>query len=185
MTGTHATTIGPLVSGAATTVLGAAGTVLGLTAIFEPLPRVCLPWLLPLSGVEFEVSRLGGFFMALTGAVALVVGVYSVGYLRHERLGSVAQVMLPAFVAAMLLVPAAGSVATFLLCWELMALSSLVLLAADHRRPQVRSAAVYYAVMTQPGFTAVLVGLMVLAAAAGPVDSPAWTSHRSRVRCAM
>ncbi|GLB89551.1 proton-conducting transporter transmembrane domain-containing protein [Mycobacterium kiyosense] len=168
MTGTHATTIGPLVSGAATTVLGAAGTVLGLTAIFEPLPRVCLPWLLPLSGVEFEVSRLGGFFMALTGAVALVVGVYSVGYLRHERLGSVAQVMLPAFVAAMLLVPAAGSVATFLLCWELMALSSLVLLAADHRRPQVRSAAVYYAVMTQLGFTAVLVGLMVLAAAAGP-----------------
>ena len=42
--------------------------------------------------------------------------------------------MVPLFVAAMLLVPAAGSVGTFLVCWELMALTSLLLVLAEHRR---------------------------------------------------
>ena len=68
----------------------------------------------------------------------------------------------------MLLVPAAGSVTTFLLAWELMALASLVLVLAEHTRPEVRSAGrLFYAVMTQLGFVAVLIGLMVLSAAGG------------------
>jgi len=71
------------------------------------------------------------------------------------------------FVAAMLLVPAAGSVTTFLLAWELMAVASLVLVLAGHTRAQVRPAALVYAVMTQLGFAAILVGLMVLSAAGG------------------
>lgn len=154
-------------SGTATAGIGAAGVALGLTAVFGSLPAVRLPWLLPLSGVELDVNRLGGFFMAVTGAVAAVVGVYSIGYLRRERLGVVAQLTLPLFVAAMLMVPAAGSVSTFLLAWELMAITSLILLASHHTRAEVRSAAAYYAVMTQLGFAAILLGLMVAAAAAG------------------
>jgi hypothetical protein len=75
--------------------------------------------------------------------------------------------MLPLFVAAMLLVPAAGSVTTFLLAWELMAIASLVLVLAEHTRPEVRSAGLFYAVMTQLGFVAILIGLMVLSAAGG------------------
>jgi formate hydrogenlyase subunit 3/multisubunit Na+/H+ antiporter MnhD subunit len=159
--------IGPALSGTVTAALGAGGVALGLTAVFGSLPPVRWPWLLPLSGVELDVNRLGGFFLALTGAVAVVVGVYSIGYLRHERPGVVAEVTLPLFVAAMLVVPAAGSVSTFLLAWESMAVTSLILLASNHVRPEVRSAAVYYAVMTQLGFAAILLGLMVAAAAAG------------------
>jgi len=161
--------IGAALSGVATAVTGIAGAGLGVAAVFGSLPTVWLPWLLPLSGVELSVNRLGGFFMALTGAVAVVVGIYSIGYLHRERLGVVAQVTLPMFVAAMLLVPAAGSVSTFLLAWELMAVTSLILLASGHARAEVRSAAVYYAVMTQLGFAAIMVGLMVAAAAAGTV----------------
>src|SRR5258705_427423 len=67
----------------------------------------------------------------------------------------------------MLLVPAAGSVTTFLLAWELMAIASLVLVLTEHRRPAVRAAAIFYAVMTQLGFATILLGLMVLAASGG------------------
>lgn len=158
---------GAALSGVATAGIGATGVVLGLAALSGGQTRVRVPWLLPLCGVEFDVGRLGGYFMALTGAVAVGVGIYSIGYLRRERLGRVAQVTLPLFVATMLLVPAAGSVSTFLLTWELMALTSLILLATDHQRAEVRSAAVYYVVLTQLGFAAVLLGLMVLGAAAG------------------
>ncbi|BCI90042.1 hypothetical protein NIIDMKKI_52480 [Mycobacterium kansasii] len=160
-------TIGALAAGAVTTALGILGIALGLNGVFGALPRARVEWLVPMIGVDLDVSRLGAFFMALTGAVAVVVGVYSIGYARLERAGAVALTALPVFVGAMLLVPAAGSVTTFLLAWELMALSSLVLLLTNHRRSEVRCAAMYYAVMTQLGFAAILLALMALAAAAG------------------
>ncbi len=75
--------------------------------------------------------------------------------------------MLPLFVTAMILVPLAGSVSTFLLAWELMAAASLVLVLSEHHRDEVRAAGTYYAVMTQLGFAAILLALVVLSAAGG------------------
>jgi len=158
---------GPPAAGAATVALGALGIWIGLTAIFGTLRPVHIGWLLPLSGVQLELDPLGGFFMALTAAVAIPVGVYFIGYARREHLGAVPLTVLPLFVAAMLLVPAAGSVTTFLLAWELMAIASLILVLTEHTRREVRAAGLFYAVMTQLGFVAILIGLMILAAAGG------------------
>src|SRR5207237_2520778 len=73
---------------------------------------------------------------------------------------------LPLFVAAMALVPVAASVSTFLFVWEAMALTSLVLVLERHRRAETRRAVVMYAVMTQLGFAAILLGLALFAASA-------------------
>lgn len=140
---------------------------LGLAGVLGPPRSVQIGWLIPLVGVVLQLDPLGGFFMALTGAVALPIGVYSIGYARRAHLRGFALPVLPAFVAAMLLVPAAASVSTFLLAWELMAIASLILVAAEHNRRAVRSAVVFYAVMTQLGFVAILLGLMLLSAAGG------------------
>lgn len=156
---------GSVLAGLLTSALGVAGVGIGLTGILGPPRSVQIGWLVPLVGVALQLDPLGGFFMALTGAVAVPVGVYSIGYARREHLGGVVLSVLPLFVAAMLLVPGAASVSTFLLAWELMAATSLVLVAAEHSRPPVRSAAVFYAVMTQLGFVAILLGLMLLSAA--------------------
>ncbi len=158
---------GSAIAGLLTSALGAAGVGLGLAGMLGPPRSVQIGWLVPLIGVALRLDPLGGFFMALTGAVAVPVGVYSIGYARREHLGGVPLSVLPLFVAAMLLVPAAASVSTFLLAWELMAAASLILVAAEHSRPAVRSAAVFYAVMTQLGFVAILLGLMLLSAAGG------------------
>ncbi len=160
-------TFGSSAAGVATSGLGAVGLWAGVVAMFTALPPVHIDWLLPLSGVYLDLDPLGGFFVALVGAVAVPAGLYTIGYSRREPLGRVPLVVLPLFVAAMLVVPAAGSVTTFLLAWELMAVASLVLVLAGHTRPRVRSAALFYAGMTQLGFVAILVGLMVLSAAAG------------------
>ena len=159
--------VGPLASGISTTAIGALGVAVGLAGVLGSVPSLRIGWLLPLAGVQLDIDRLGGFFIALTGAVAVVVGIYSIGYARHERWSLTTQAMLPLFVGAMLLVPAAGTTTTFLLGWELMALTSLVLILSGHRRAEVRSAAVYYAVMTQIGFALVLLALMIMASAAG------------------
>jgi hydrogenase-4 component B len=140
---------------------------LGLSAIFGQPRHLRIGWLLPLVGVSFDLGPLGGFFVAVTGAVAIAVGIYAVGYAQREHWARFTLVMLPLFVAAMLLVPSAGSVTTFLLAWELMAAASLVLVLSEHKRAAVRSAGTFYAVMTQLGFAAILLALVVLSAAGG------------------
>ncbi len=159
--------VGCAAAGSATALIGAAGVWGGLVAVFGSAPQVSIGWLLPLSGVVLHLDPLGGFFSVLIGAVAVPVGVYTVGYARHERWPALSLTVLPLFVAAMLLVAAAGSIPTFLLAWELMALASVLLVITDHDRAEVRSAALFYAAMTQLGFVAILVGLMVMATSVG------------------
>ena len=63
---------------------------------------------------------------------------------------------------------------TFLLCWELMALTSLLLVVAEHRsRPAVARAGRWYAVMTHLGLVAILIGLLVFSANAVDGSFPA------------
>ena len=153
--------------GGLTAILGAVGLALGLSVIFGEPRHLRIGWLLPLVGVRLDLDPLGGVFMAATGAVSIAVGIYAVGYAQREHWARFPLTTLPLFVAGMLLVPAAGSVTTFLLAWELMAAASLVLVLSEHRRDAVRSAGVFYAVMTQLGFAAILLALVMLSAAGG------------------
>ncbi|TMR38934.1 proton-conducting transporter membrane subunit [Actinomadura geliboluensis] len=155
-------------AGTLTAAGGAAAAAAGAAAMLGGEWSARLPGLLPLAGVRLALDPLGGLFLAVTGAVAVCAAVYGIGYTRHGDLGGrVPQAMLPVFAAAMALVPAAASVSTFLLAWELMALASLLLVVAEHRsRDEVRAAGLWYAVMTHLGLVVILAGLAGFAAAA-------------------
>ncbi|WP_019065370.1 proton-conducting transporter transmembrane domain-containing protein [Streptomyces prunicolor] len=160
------------VVGVLTAGVGVAGGASGVAALGGSRWSAEVPGLLPLAGTHFAVDALSGLFMAVAGAVVAAVAVYGVGYVAGHGahgLGSRgAQAVLPLFALSLLLVPAAASVSTFLLLWELMALTSLLLVLAEHRaRPAVREAAVWYAVMTHLGLVLLLAGFMVYAAQAG------------------
>jgi len=152
------------VVGVGTALCGAAGVASGIGAICGQTFFLAMPALLPLSGVTVTADPLSGVFLAVTGAVAVAAGVYGIGYARHGLHGRLAQTAFPLFVVATQLVVVAASVGTFLVCWELMALCSLLLVLAEHqRRPEVAVAGRWYAVMTHLGLVAILIGLLVLA----------------------
>lgn len=157
--------------GVVTAGVGVAGAAAGLFAVSGTGWQARLPELLPLAGVSLAVDALAGWFLLLVGGVAAVVGIYTAGYAGRGGHGPAARgalASLPVFVAAMLLVPVAGSVSTFLLAWELMAVTSLLLMLGEHRQsPAVRTAGMWYAAMTQAGFVVILLGLAWLASAAG------------------
>lgn len=164
----------PVVVGILTCAAGVVGTLAGVAAVSGQTWSQRLPGLLPLSGVVLSVDPLGGVFVAVSGAVAAVAALYGIGYSCHGLQARSVQAILPLFVASLLLVPAAGSIATLLVCWELMALTSLLLVSAEHRRRvEVASATRWYAVMTHLGFVAILIGLLVLAAPAAGDSYPA------------
>jgi formate hydrogenlyase subunit 3/multisubunit Na+/H+ antiporter MnhD subunit len=159
--------VGLLTAGA-----GVAGAAAGVAALGGSRWATDLPGLLPLVGTHLAVDALAGVFMAVAGAVVVAVAVYGVGYAAGHGphgLGSrTAQAMLPLFALTLVLVPAAASVSTFLVLWELMALVSLLLVLAEHReRASVRQAGVWYAVMTHLGLVLLLAAFALFAAGAG------------------
>ncbi|HEX4983760.1 MAG TPA: proton-conducting transporter membrane subunit [Ilumatobacteraceae bacterium] len=158
--------------------LTAASAAAGLVAALAVLTgsgtvAATMPDLLPLAGVRIELDALGAVFVVAVAVVAIPAALYGIGYAAprstgHGASGRSVQATLPLFVWSLLMVPAAGSVSTLLVLWELMALSSLLLVVADHRHnPAVRSAAHWYAAMTQLGLVAILLALVVLAGQAG------------------
>ena len=124
--------------------------------------------LLPFSGLAFSLDRFGAVFTAVSALVSACVMVFLLGYDGHGLFSRTASAVLPLFITSLILVPAASNVTTFLFLWELMALSSLLLLLVDYRsRPEVQEAAQWYAVMTQFGAATLLAGFVLLASHAG------------------
>lgn len=153
------------VCGALTAVAGLAGTVAGGFALSGRTYTANWPNLLPLAGISVHADALSGAFLAVTGAVVVASAVFGIGYFRRDGSGRATQAAWPCFALAMLLVPLAASVSSLLVGWELMALASLLLVCSG-QGSKVRSAGLWYAVMTHAGFAAILAGLAWLTAAA-------------------
>ena len=167
-----------LAAGSAIIGVGLAGVVTGLAALLGASGYgLQLPLALPGFGVidplTLAPDRLGGLFVLLAGAVVALSALFGVGYAHGPAASRTGWTAFAVFAVGLQLVPAAGDAISFLLAWELMAGGSTVLLLADHavRRP-VRSATLWYAVMTHLSFLFLLAGFGVLIASAGGTS---WT----------
>jgi formate hydrogenlyase subunit 3/multisubunit Na+/H+ antiporter MnhD subunit len=103
----------------------------------------------------------------VVGAVGAVAALYGIGYAHGAAASRTGWSAFAVFLLGMLIVASAGDVVSFLLGWETMAIASTVLLLADHaERPAVRSAAVWYAVMTHLSFLSLATGFALVASKA-------------------
>jgi NAD(P)H-quinone oxidoreductase subunit 5 len=85
--------------------------------------------------IEFLVDRQSLGFAALSAAIAGIVSAFSNRYLHREPGYNRYFVLLAMFVTGMLLVALAGSVEVLFIGWELVGLSSALLVAFFHERP--------------------------------------------------
>jgi NAD(P)H-quinone oxidoreductase subunit 5 len=86
-------------------------------------------------GIEFLVDRASLGFGALAAAIAGVVSAFSYRYLHRESGYHRYFVLLSLFVTGMLLVALAGNVEVLFVGWELVGLSSALLVGFFHDRP--------------------------------------------------
>lgn len=116
-------------------------------------------------------DRLGGFFLLLVSAVAVLAAVAGAATERGPAASRTGWSAFAVFVGGMQMVAAAANAVTFLAGWELMAVASTALVLADHarRRTAIRSA-VWYAAMSQLSFVLIAAGF---AALTGPL---AWST---------
>jgi formate hydrogenlyase subunit 3/multisubunit Na+/H+ antiporter MnhD subunit len=122
----------------------------------------------PLTGINLTLDPLGALFVALTSFVGVATLVYYVGYAKGTLRSRPALGLLLLFMMSLLSVPVASSAVTFMFAWELMALSSMLLIMVEQRRhADARSAAQWYGAMTQLGAASILLGLLLLSLKSG------------------
>jgi len=166
-------------------VVGHAGALVGaITALTFGLVGLAggsmqlnVPNLLPIGGAAFGVDRLSAFFVMVVATGAIPATLYAIGYTReytgkHSLAGM--GFALNIFIAAMILVPLARNVLTFLALWELMSLASYFLVITDHEHEETLRAGWVYFVMAHTGFAALFLGFLLLAQTTGTMNFTDW-----------
>ncbi|MGE5200349.1 MAG: proton-conducting transporter membrane subunit [Rhodospirillaceae bacterium] len=171
----RAVTAAGSVAGAAA-ALGLAGQVLlGAGSLAIDVPAV----LAAAGGLSFHLDRFGAVFLAVIGGVTIPVAVYGFGYAAaYDGRYSMRWMALQTgvFLLSMSAVVCAGSVLTFLLAWELMAVSSWLLVITEHDRPETVRGGLWYLAMTHMGLVALLAAFFLL----GQDGSAGWTFQALR-----
>ena len=151
---------------AALAALGASAVTLSSGAQFNS--RL---WTIPsIARLSVSLDRLSAFFLLIAAIVILASSVFSAGYMRRY----LGRYSLRAFngwfmllCASIVWVLIAGDVLGFLIAWELMSLSSYMLVNFEHQHKGTPQAGYLMLAMGEAGFLAVEVILLFLALRAG------------------
>jgi hydrogenase-4 component B len=159
-------------------LLGAgSGLLLVASAVGDGVLALPLPWFLGVAALRFVADSLSRWFLAIIGLVGIAVAIFSPGYLLHLR-----QRVSPGFywaalaslMASMALVVLAANAIAFLVAWEVMALTSFALVAADHEQHSVRHAALVYLGATRAGTAFLMGGFLWAHLLTGSWEFSAW-----------
>jgi len=153
---------------------GAVLCVAGSHALISHHPFSLALWTLPVNGtLRLGLDPLSGLFLLITGFVYLLTSIFSAGYLERYRehyslrAFTVLYFGLFASIAAVLV---ARDIVSFLLAWELMSITSYLLVNFEFEREESIRAGYLMLAMGEAGTLAAAVALLLLANAAGSTD---------------
>ncbi len=135
---------------------GAIGILLGKSA--APLEFHAT---LPIMTLCLRLDPLAAFFLVPIFLIGALASIYGIGYwpqLRHPRNARGLRTWFGLLIAGMTVLTIAASAMSFLLAWEIMAISAFFLIATEDHKPAVRQAAWVYLVATH-GSTLLLFGM--------------------------
>jgi len=125
-----------------------------------------LPWGYPIGALHFRLDALGAFFLSWSLPMTLLGSVYAVGYLRRyfdsPRHMGVHFGLLNMISLSFILVYTGEHAVTFLLGWEIAALSAWLLVIWDYTNQRVRFAGFNYLVSTHVGLIFLVAAVMIL-----------------------
>jgi hydrogenase-4 component B len=139
--------------------------------------RLPLPWFLGAAAFDLIADPLSRWFLAVIGLVGTAAALFSPGYLHHLRhrvaLGFV-WAALALLMVSMSMVVLAANALVFMVAWELMAVSSFTLVAADHEQHSVRHAALIYLGATRVGTAFLMAGFLWAYQLTGSWEFSSW-----------
>lgn len=141
---------------------------------------VPLPWYLGDASLAFTVDPLSRWFLAIIGLIGIPVACFTPGYLKH--LQARVPVGIIWFGIALLFISMTGVVLAanaivFLVAWEVMAISSFLLVASEHTQHQIRRAALVYLGATRVGTAFLMAGFLWMHQVTGSWAFADWHLH--------
>lgn len=133
---------------------------------------------------SFRIDLLGSVFLFIIGVIGAVASLYGASYSRHyDNTYNTAYLGLVynAFVASLALVVTANDALFFLIAWELMSLSSYLLIIFEHKKKENIEAGFFYFIMMHIGAAAIIGALFTLAHSAGTTSFDYWRMGQSAV----
>ena len=125
-----------------------------------------MPWAYPMGALHFRLDALGAFFLSWSLPMTLLGSVYAMGYMRKyfdsPRHIGVHFGLLNMISLSFILVYVGEHAVTFLLGWEIAALSAWLLVIWDYPNQKVRFAGFNYLVSTHVGLIFLVAAIMIL-----------------------
>src|SRR6266404_5291548 len=108
------------------------------------------------------LDPLGAVMLVMVSLVGLLIFIYSLGYMAHDENFTRFFCFLSLFAAAMLGVVIANSLLVLFICWELVGLTSYLLIGFWYHKPSAAAAAKKAFITTRIGDLALLLGMVWL-----------------------
>ena len=156
------------VGGMAAAVAGAAG---GIMALFGPAVYVSLPGPMPFTDFTLLLNPLAGLLVAVIAVLAFAAWLYGLSYFDeyYDKGIGVIGFFMNLFIASMDLVILVDNAFWFLVFFELMSLTSYVLVIIDQTEKSLRGGFLYL-VMAHIGFLMIALSFFTMAVSAGSLE---------------
>jgi hydrogenase-4 component B len=146
-----------------------AAALLGLASAIDVLRTggsvvVTAPWTLPSGAIQLGIDPLTGFFLVPLLVLGALCGVYGFSYMQSywdRRAAGPPAFFFNLLLASMVLVLLARGAVILLVAWEIMTLTSYVLVTFEHEEADVRRAGWVYLIAGHVG-VACLMGFLLL-----------------------
>lgn len=128
----------------------------------------------------FTIDRLAAFFIFLVSIVSFAVAIYSVQYVEHisqEKRRNLVVSFMNIFIVSMVLVVASATMFSFLFFWEIMALSSFLLVMTEFEKQETQKAGIFYFVMTHLSTLFLLFAFLFIYSQTGTFNIQATTAN--------
>jgi hydrogenase-4 component B len=115
--------------------------------------------------LSFAIDNLAAFFMVIIGTVSVTAAIYSMSYIEHYGNSARTHVLVALmsfFVLTMIAVITSSNTFAFLFFWELMSLSSFLLVMFERESAETPKAGLFYFAMTQLGTVFIFAAFLML-----------------------
>ncbi len=110
----------------------------------------------------YEVTNLTALMLVVVTLVALLVNIYSLGYMKDDERISTFFSYVALFTASMLGLVLADNLMILYVCWELVGVCSFLLIGFWYRKPEARAAAKKAFIVTRVGDLGLLIAILLL-----------------------
>lgn len=124
--------------------------------------------------VKFVIDPLSAFFVVVISTISLAAVIYSKGYLKHyidngKNINS-HLIFLPMLIASMLSVVTCQNALMFLVCWEIMSLSSFFLVIFENEKKEVLKSGIKYLVFMHFSVLFIILAFAIMSITSGSLD---------------